>query len=155
MPRGATHWVFHGSSGGTCRRHGTLSLFAALDMATGKIIGTCFARHRARELKSLREIENNVPLDLDIHLVLDNSSTHKTPAVRRWLASKGSLPNSPKKQIRRRVHRSTHELERAIRGYNRIETVNGDLKQIPLHQVGRLDFRLDQALLRRDPQGCR
>ena len=68
-------------------RHGTLSLFAALDVASGKVIGTCFARHRAREfLKFLREIESNVPLDLDVHLVMDNSSTHKTPMIRRWLA---------------------------------------------------------------------
>src|SRR5262249_11848708 len=69
------------------KRHGTLSLFAALDVATGKIIGKCFARHRACEfLKFLREVEDNVPLDLDVHLVMDNSSTHNTPAVRRWLA---------------------------------------------------------------------
>ena len=59
-------------------RHGTLSLFAALDVATGKVIAKCFARHRGREfLKFLREIETNVPLDLDVHLVMDNYSTHK------------------------------------------------------------------------------
>src|SRR5262249_2355512 len=68
-------------------RHGTLSLFAALDVATGTVIGKCFARHRAREfLKFLREIEGNVLPNLDIHLVMDNSSTHKTPAIRSWLA---------------------------------------------------------------------
>jgi transposase len=68
-------------------RHGTLSLFAALNTATGKVIGKCFLRHRGKEfLKFLREIENNVPADLDIHLVMDNYATHKTPAIHRWLA---------------------------------------------------------------------
>ncbi len=58
-------------------RHGTLSLFAALDAATGTIIGRCFKRHRAQEfLKFLREIEANVPADLDIHIVMDNYATH-------------------------------------------------------------------------------
>jgi transposase len=128
------------------KRHGTLSLFAALDVATGKIIGKCFARHRAREfLKFLREVENNVPLDLDVHLVMDNYSTHKTPAIRRWLArhprwdvhftpTSASWLNQverffaelTEKQIRRGVHRSTRELERDIRSY--IETVNDDPK---------------------------
>ena len=66
-------------------RHGTLSLFAALDAATGKIIGRCFKRHRAREfLTFLREIEANVPSDLDIHLVMDNYATHKTSAIRNF-----------------------------------------------------------------------
>src|SRR5712671_5143804 len=63
-------------------RHGTVSLFAALNAATGKVIGKCFARHRGREfLKFLREIENNIPDDLDVHLVIDNYATHKTPAI--------------------------------------------------------------------------
>jgi hypothetical protein len=61
-----------------------LSLFAALDVATGRIIGRCFARHRGSAfLKFLREIENNVPTDLDVHLVMDNHATHKTPAIRK------------------------------------------------------------------------
>lgn len=123
-------------------RHGTLSLFAALDIATGKIIAKCFARHRGREfLKFLREIEANVPTDLEIHLVMDNYATHRTPAIRRWLArhprwhihftpTSASWINQverffadlTEKQIRRGVHRSTRELERAIRSY--IDTVN-------------------------------
>jgi transposase len=70
-------------------RHGTTTLFAALDVATGNVIGKCYARHRAREfLKFLREIEANVPADLEVHLILDNYATHKTPAVHRWLAKR-------------------------------------------------------------------
>jgi hypothetical protein len=64
-------------------RHGTLTLFATLDAATGKIIGRCYPRHRGREFLSfLREIERNVPSDLDVRLILDNYATHKTPAIR-------------------------------------------------------------------------
>jgi transposase len=127
-------------------RHGTLSLFAALDVATGKVIGKCFARHRGREfLKFLRQIETNVPLDLDVHLVMDNYATHKTPAIRRWLArhprwhvhftpTSASWINQVERffaeltenQIRRGVHRSTRQLERSIRDY--IEAVNDEPK---------------------------
>jgi transposase len=127
-------------------RHGTLSLFAALDAATGRVIGKCFARHRAREfLKFLREIETNVPADLEIHLVMDNYATHKTPAIRRWLAKRPHwrvhfTPTSAswinqverffadltENQIRRGVHRSTRELEAAIRAY--INAVNDEPK---------------------------
>ena len=68
-------------------RHGTTSLFAALDIATGRVIGKCFARHRATEFrKFLDEIEANVPPDLDVHLVMDNYATHKTLLIRNWLA---------------------------------------------------------------------
>ena len=127
-------------------RHGTLSLFAALDTATGRVIGKCFARHRDREfLTFLREIESNVPADLEVHLVMDNYATHKTPAIRRWLAKRPHwhvhfTPTSAswinqverffaeltRNQIRRGVHRSTRELEAAIRAY--IQTVNDDPK---------------------------
>ena len=68
------------------KRHGVVSLFAALDVATGRVIGKCYARHRATEFrKFLDEIEANVPEDLDIHLVMDNYATHKTPLIRNWL----------------------------------------------------------------------
>ena len=68
-------------------RCGTTTQFAALDIATGEIIGQCFPRHRSREfLKFLRTLEAQVPDDLDVHQVMDNYATHKTPAVRRWLA---------------------------------------------------------------------
>lgn len=69
------------------KRHGTSSLYAALDLATGKVIGSLHERHRAIEfLKFLKTIDAEVPAHLDVHLVLDNSSTHKTPKIQRWLA---------------------------------------------------------------------
>jgi transposase len=69
-------------------RHGTTSLFAALNTQTGKVIGECHRRHRAIEFrKFLQTVDANVPAKLDIHLILDNYGTHKTPAIRRWLAS--------------------------------------------------------------------
>ena len=67
---------------------GTSSLYAALDLATGKVIGALHSRHRAIEFKKfLQTIDREVPAELDVHLVLDNSSTHKTPAIQRWLAA--------------------------------------------------------------------
>ena len=125
-------------------RHGTTTLFAALDIATGKVIGQCFPRHRAREfLTFLRSLETQVPDDLDVHLVMDNYATHKTPAVQRWLArhprwhvhftpTGASWLNQverffallTEKQLRRGIHRSTRELEHAICHY--IDTVNAD-----------------------------
>ena len=128
------------------KRHGTTSLFAALDIATGKVIGRCFKRHRAKEfLTFLREIDANVPEDLDVHLVMDNYATHKTPAIRKWLAKRphwhihftptgASWLNQverlfallTEKQLRRGVHRSTQELEQAIQDY--IDRVNDDPK---------------------------
>jgi transposase len=70
-------------------RHGTTSLFAALDIATGHVIGKCYGRHRAAEFrKFLDEIEAAVPGDLDVHLVMDNYATHKTPLIRNWLAKR-------------------------------------------------------------------
>ena len=71
------------------KRHGTTSLFAALDIATGAVIGKCYARHRAREFrKFLDEIEAAVPDGLDVHLVMDNYATHKTPLIRNWLVKR-------------------------------------------------------------------
>ena len=71
------------------KRHGTTSLFAALDIATGRVIGKCYGRHRAAEFrKFLDEIEAAVPADLDVHLVMDNYATHKTPLIRNWLAKR-------------------------------------------------------------------
>jgi transposase len=125
-------------------RHGTLSLFAALATATGKIIGRCFARHRASEFRAfLDTVETNVPDDLDVHIIMDNVSSHKTQAIRNWFAKRPRwqvhyTPTSAswinqierffalltEKQIRRGVHRSTAELEAAITAY--IETVNAN-----------------------------
>lgn len=70
-------------------RHGTLTLFAALDLATGEVITQCKKRHRHQEfLQFLKHIEANVPEQLDIHLVVDNYATHKHAKVRNWLAAR-------------------------------------------------------------------
>ena len=119
------------------RRHGTTSLFAALDVATGRIIGDLHRRHRSSEFKAfLERIEHEVPAELEVHLVLDNYGTHKTELIRRWLLrhprfhvhytpTYSSWINQverwfamlTEKQIRRGTHRSTRELEDAIRLY--------------------------------------
>lgn len=66
-------------------RHGTTSLFAALDIATGKVIGRCQKQHRHQEfLRFLHQIDRTVPASLEVHLVLDNYATHKTPKVAAW-----------------------------------------------------------------------
>jgi len=118
-------------------RHGTTSLFAALEVVSGKIIGQCQRRHRAVEFRRfLDTIEAAVPADLGIHLILDNYATHKTPLIRRWLAKRlrFHLHFTPigaswinlverwfalltQKQLRRGVHHSTRALEDAIRAY--------------------------------------
>lgn len=67
-------------------RHGTTNLYAALDVASGKVIADMTPRHRAEEFRRfLNLVERSVPADLDVHVVLDNSSTHKTPSIQRWL----------------------------------------------------------------------
>ncbi len=69
------------------KRNGTTTLFAALDIATGAVIGECLPRNRAKEfLDFLKKIDRETAADLDPHLILDNYATHKTPAVQRWLA---------------------------------------------------------------------
>jgi transposase len=119
------------------RRHGTTSLFAALDVATGKVIGATHRRHRSAEFRSfLDRIDREVPAELDVHLVLDNYATHKTQLIHRWLLQhpRFHLHFTPTysswinqverwfatltdKQIRRGTHRSTRALEDAIRLY--------------------------------------
>ncbi|MDQ6948569.1 MAG: IS630 family transposase [Actinomycetota bacterium] len=119
------------------KRHGTTTLFAALDVATGKVIGETHRRHRAIEARSfLDRIDSEVPADLDVHLILDNYSTHKAPAIQKWLLRhpRFHLHFTPtysswinqverwfaeltQKQLRRGVHRSTRALEDAIRLY--------------------------------------
>jgi transposase len=69
-------------------RAGTSSLYAALDLSTGKVVGSLHARHRAIEFKKfLVKLNQEVPDNLDVHVVLDNASTHKTPAIKRWLVA--------------------------------------------------------------------
>ncbi len=118
-------------------RHGTTSLFAALDTKTGKVISQLQRRHRSVEFrKFLDTIEANVPPELDVHLVMDNYGTHKTPMIRRWLVrhpryhvhftpTSASWLNQverffaeiTEKQIRRGSFQSTQQLETAIRDY--------------------------------------
>lgn len=121
----------------TYERHGTTSLFAALDIATGRVIGKTYRRHRSHEFrKFLDEIEAAVPAELDIHLVMDNYATHKTPAIQRWLTRRPRFhvhftPTSSswlnlvecffsiveRHVTRRGVHRSTNALEIDIRKF--------------------------------------
>ena len=71
------------------RRHGTTDLFAALDVKTGSVIGACKRRHRSEEFRAfLDQVESSVPADLDVHLVLDNASSHKTRLVHDWLVKR-------------------------------------------------------------------
>lgn len=118
-------------------RHGTTSLFAALDVKAGTVIGRCFPRQRAAESrKFLDEIDARVPPDLDVHLVLDDSATHKTKLIRDWLAKRPRYhvhftPTSAswinqverwfalltERALRRGVHRSVEDLERDIRTF--------------------------------------
>jgi len=71
------------------RRHGTTTLFAALDTAKGQVLAQCRPRHRHQEYQGfLREIEKNVPETLDVHIIVDNYATHKHPRVKRWLAAR-------------------------------------------------------------------
>jgi hypothetical protein len=79
------------------KRHGTSSLYAALDISTGQVIGALHSRHRAIEFRQFLQIlDPEVPSELDVHVILDNSSTHKTPAIRKWLtAHPGSCCTSP------------------------------------------------------------
>ena len=71
------------------RRHGTTTLFAALDTANGKVLTKCRPRHRHQEyLSFLREIEKNVPKNLEVHIIVDNYATHKHLRVRRWFATR-------------------------------------------------------------------
>src|ERR1700722_5671220 len=116
------------------KRHGTTSLFAALDIATGSVIGKCWPRHRAIEFrKFLNQIDRAVPADLIVHLVLDNYATHKTKEIRTWFLRhpRYHLHFTPthsswlnqverwfallsQRQIKRGSHYSVRELEAAI-----------------------------------------
>ena len=117
------------------KRSGTSSLYAALNIASGQVISSLHSRHRAIEFKKfLQRLDHEVPADLEVHLVLDNASTHKTPAIRKWLLAHprfvlhftptssswlnlverwfGELTN---KKLRRGAHRSVRDLNSDIR----------------------------------------
>ena len=118
-------------------RHGTINLFAALNVKNGTVISEFHRRHRATEFRSFLEtIDAAVPAELELHLILDNYGTHKTPMIKRWLLhhprfhlhftpTGGSWLNLverffgllTEKQLRRGVHRSTRGLEEAIRTF--------------------------------------
>jgi transposase len=128
------------------KRSGTSSLYAALNVTTGQVIGSLHARHRAIEFKKfLQTIDREVPAELAVHLVLDNASTHKTPAIQRWLVAHPRFvlhftPTSSSwlnlverwfaelttKKLRRGAHRSVGQLNTDIRAW--IETWNDDPK---------------------------
>jgi len=128
------------------KRAGTSSLYAALDITTGQVIGRLHSRHRAIEFKQfLATLDREIPTELDVHVVLDNSSTHKTPAIQKWLLAHPRFtlhftPTSSSwlnlverwfaelttKRLRRGAHRSVRDLNADIRAW--IETWNDDPK---------------------------
>ena len=128
LPERATH---------DYKRHGTSSLYAALDLSSGKVIGALHSRHRAIEFKQfLQTLDREVPAELDVHVILDNSSTHKTPAIRKWLTAHPRFvlhftPTSSSwlnlverwfaelttKKLRRGAHRSVRQLNTDIRAW--------------------------------------
>lgn len=153
------------------KRSGTSSLYAALDITTGQVIGSLHSRHRAIEFKKfLQSIDREVPADLDVHVILDNASTHKTPAIKKWLLAHPRFvlhftPTSSSwlnlverwfgelttKKLRRGTHRSVRQLNADIRSW--IETWNENPKpyvwtktadQI-LESLGRLLQRINGA----------
>jgi len=126
------------------KRHGTTTLFAALSMLDGKVIGECMPRHRGKEfVRFLKTIDAQTPADLDLHLIVDNYSTHKSPQVKRWLARHKRfhlhfIPTSSswlnmverwfgqitQKRIRRGTFKSVPQLIEAITEYLRIHNSN-------------------------------
>ncbi len=126
------------------RRHGTTSLFAALDILTGKVIGKCYRRRRTKEfIDFLKRLDHEVPDDLDVHLVMDNLNTHKGKEVQRWFArhprfhahftpTYSSWLNQverwfgllEQRQLKRGSHTSVLQLERAI--YEFIDAQNDE-----------------------------
>ena len=122
------------------RRHGTTNLYAALDVASGNVIAELTPRHRAEEFRRfLNLIDSNVPAELDVHVIVDNSSTHKSPTIQRWLVRhpRFTLHFTPtysswlnlverwfaeltNKWLRRGTHRSTRQLIAAIRTWVRM-----------------------------------
>jgi len=128
------------------KRHGTTSLFAALDIRTGTVIGKCMARHRSQEFRRfLDEVERSVPADLDVHIVMDNYATHRTKLIRDWFAKRPRwhghfTPTSAswlnqverffalltERALKRGVFRSVRDLEQAIKAY--LGTTNADPK---------------------------
>ena len=153
------------------KRHGTTTLFAALDMASGEVIGRSFRRHRHQEvLRFLREVDKAVPPEQDIHIVLDNYATHKHEKVRRWLKRNKRVhlhftPTSSswlnlverffarlsEQRLRRGAFTSVCHLEKSIRQY--LDTYNENPRPLVwtksteeiLEKVGRAKAKLAAA----------
>ena len=135
------------------KRNGTTTLFAALNMLDRKVIGTCMPRHRHREfLRFLKLIDQQIAEGLDLHLIVDNYATHKTPAVKRWLKAHPRFhlhftPTSAswlnmverffaeitRNRIRRGAFKSVAELKGAIMQY--LENHNADPKPLSLIHI--------------------
>ncbi|MBX6406436.1 IS630-like element ISPsy1 family transposase, partial [Pseudomonas syringae group genomosp. 3] len=134
------------------KRHGTTSLFAALDVATGEVIGRLKRQHRSVEFLSfLKEVDASLPADVPIHLIMDNYATHKTDKVKAWLAAhpRYSIHFTPtsaswmnlverffstlsEKWIKRQAHISVKDLEASIEYY--LETYNQNPKPFRWHK---------------------
>lgn len=153
------------------KRNGTTTLFAAIDMAQGKVIASCMPRHRHQEwIKFLKQIDAETPVDLDLHLIVDNYATHKHPKVKAWLKrhkrfhihfipTSSSWLNVIERFFRdldeKRVHRGTFgsvpELINAVMGY--VDHHNNDPKPLVwrktadeiIEKVGRARLALDNA----------
>jgi transposase len=150
------------------KRFGTTTLFAALDVLDGKVIGQCMLKHRSREfIRFLRRIDRETPAALDLHLILDNYAAHKTPAVKRWLArhprfhlhftpTSASWANAVEaffsqlttKRLKRGAFRSVLQLHNAIDAY--LAEHNADPKPFvwtkPVHTILDKVTRAKQAL---------
>ena len=144
------------------KRHGTSSLYAALDLSTGKVIGALHSRHRAIEFKKfLQTIDREVPADLTVHLVLDNSSTHKTPAIKKWLLAhprfelhftptSSSWMNLVERwfgELTTKKRRGAHRSVRARRHPRLDRCLEQRTQALRLDQDRRPDPRIDQPLL--------
>ena len=152
------------------RRHGTTDLFAALDAASGKVITAMTARHRSEEFrKFLNQIDREVPDGLDVHIVLDNVSTHKTPTVKRWLVRhpRFKLHFTPTysswmnlverwfselttKWLKRGTHRSVAELKDSINAW--VDNWNDNPRPFVWHKTADQIFDTMAAYIQRIPQ---
>jgi transposase len=149
------------------KRSGTSTLFAALEVATGKVIGSLHQRHRAIEFKKfLQTLDRQVPADLEVHLVLDNYATHKTPAIQRWLTAhpRFVLHFTPtgaswlnlverwfaeltNRKLKRGAHRSVRQLNADIRDW--IDNCNNDPRPFVWTKTADEIFASIQAYLQR------
>src|SRR3954466_3491283 len=153
-------------------RAGTTTLFAALDVASGQVIGSLHRRHRAGEFRKFRKflgkLDAEVPADLDVHLICDNYATHKTPTIQRWLTAHPRFhmhftPTSSSwlnqverwfalltdKQLRRGAHRSVQALEKDIRAW--VATWNADPRPFLWTKTADEIFERLNAYLQRIP----